>query len=317
MPKNAPKILIYRPDDAQMYADLLRESGYTNVFIAETPEQAIACLPETEIIFCWRFPGKLLQIPQASSVKWVQSMGAGVDDLVAPGVIPDDVQLTRVVDQFGSSISEYVFAYLLYISQQMPRQREAQATKKWDPFVPQFLAGKTMGVAGLGSIGMEIVKRAKAFGMNVHGLSQSGRNAHQVNKHFSSQEWVHFVRELDYLVLTLPSTPETYHAVNRSVLQAMKSEASLVNVGRGSLINEFDLIGVLQEGHLKSVVLDVFEQEPLSAESPLWSLPNVYVTPHLSGPSIPSEVTQLFVQNLALYKEGKPLIGVVDRKQGY
>jgi phosphoglycerate dehydrogenase-like enzyme len=311
------KILVYCPSDARIYADLLRQSGCTNVHIAQNKDEAIACLPDTEILFCWKFPGKLLQTPEATAVKWVQSMGAGVDDLAASGVVPEHIQLTRVVDQFGSAIAEYVFAYLLHITQQMPRQRQAQAAKEWDPFVPQFLAGKTMGVAGLGSIGMEIVKRAKAFGMTVYGLSQSGRNASQVSKHFSPKEWSDFASEVDYLVLTLPATPETFHAVDRNVLRALKSDACLVNVGRGNLIDESDLIGVLQEGHLQAVVLDVFEQEPLPVESPLWTFPNVYVTPHLSGPSIPGEVAALFMKNLGFYQEGRPLLGVVDRGRGY
>ncbi|WP_052947553.1 D-2-hydroxyacid dehydrogenase [Aneurinibacillus tyrosinisolvens] len=312
-----PKILIYSPNDTQVYADLLQAKGYTAVGSASTPEEAAERLAGTEVLLSWKFPLHLLSRPEASSVKWIQSMGAGVDDLVSLPHIPEQIVITRIVDQFGGSIAEYVFAYLLYLNQDISRIRIAQKEKKWEPFLPGFLAGKTMGVAGLGSIGKEIAKKARAFDMSVSGLSYSGKQAHLVDQHYGPDEWRAFVQELDYLVLTLPLTDETRHVINRELLLAMKSTACLVNVGRGKLVVEEDLIDVLHSGHLQAAVLDVFYEEPLLKENPLWTLPNVYVTPHISGPSIPLEVMRFFADNVKLYLKGEPLRGVVNRNSSY
>ncbi|MBP1931267.1 D-2-hydroxyacid dehydrogenase [Ammoniphilus resinae] len=314
---HSPKILVYRPDEVEYYKEIIEKQGITNIYTASTLEEAKSQLPTTEVILCWQFPLELLETPEASSVKWIQSMGAGVDDLVKHPSIPNDIQITRIVDQFGTPISEFVFGYMLYLANDIARTREEQAKRQWTPFHAQLLSGKKIGVAGLGSVGLEIVRKARAFDMEVFGLSMSGAKADRVDHHFGPDQWKSFVQELDYLVLTLPLTEQTRWSVNREVLLSMKPDATLINVGRGALVKESDLIEILQEGHLKAVVLDVFEKEPLPIQHPFWTMPNVLVTPHLSGPSTPEGVGQFFVQNLQKYVEGKPLQGVVRREFGY
>ncbi|MGD8189075.1 D-2-hydroxyacid dehydrogenase [Brevibacillus ginsengisoli] len=314
-----PNILVFNPDysKAEAYTKSINSYGFKSVQAASTLEEAIKLLPGTEVVLGWRFPLELLHQPLASSVRWFQSQGAGVDDLVSDGSIPQDIILTRIVNQFGTYISEYVFMFLLDIVKNGSRMRQSQIKRQWDPFISETLAGKTMGVAGLGSIGSEIVRKARAFDMNVHGLSFSGTNASLVDCHFSSDQWNEFVKDLDYLVLTLPLTDTTRHIINKELLIAMKPNACLINVGRGALINEDDLTDVMQSGHLQAAVLDVFEKEPLSKEHAFWSIPNVYVTSHLSGPSTIDSVSHFFVENLKCYSEGKSLNGVVNRERGY
>lgn len=309
------KILVHSsPKQAERYAELLRQHGFT-VATSTNEEEARKQLPETEVIFCWRFPVHLLTAPEAASLKWIQTMSAGVDQLVHH--VPSQILLTRVVDQFGGPISEYVFSYILYLTKDIPRLLRAQGERKWEPFLPEFLSDKTIGVAGLGSIGQEIVRKARAFDMTVYGLSFSGKQAHLVDRHFGPNEWKAFVKELDYLVLILPLTSQTCHVIDREILYAMKPGATLINVGRGKLIKEDDLIEVMRSGHLKAAVLDVFAQEPLPSDHPFWTLPNVFVTPHMSGPGRPEHIARYFAENLKRYLEGKPLIGVVDRKAEY
>ncbi|XJZ28707.1 D-2-hydroxyacid dehydrogenase [Bacillota bacterium Lsc_1132] len=312
-----PNILVYHPKDAELYAEAIRNHGYIFVNGAATPEEAAKFLSETEVILGWKFPTKLFHLPMASSVRWFQSTGAGVDDLIGDKTIPEEIIVTRIVDQFGGPISEYVFAYLLYLMVDVNRMRQAQKERRWDPFIPGTLADKTIGVAGLGSIGTEIVRKARAFDMNVYGLSSSGSQASIVDFHYTPNEWKEFVKELDYLVLTLPLTEDTRHIVNQEILLAMKSDACLVNVGRGALINENDLFTVMKDGHLKAAVLDVFEKEPLVKEHPFYSLPNLYITSHLSGPSTINGVSKFFINNLDRFLNGQPLHGIVDRKRGY
>lgn len=315
--KKQPTILVYHPKDAEMYAQVILNHDDIAINTASTVKEAEKYLPETEVILGWKFPTELLNTPAASSVRWFQSTGAGVDDLIADKTIPEDITITRIVDQFGASISEYVFAYLLYIVKDIAKMKSLQEERTWNPFIPGSLAGKRIGVAGLGSIGAEIVRKAKAFDMMVYGLSSSGKHADIVDQHFTERDWEKFVQELDYLVLTLPLTESTYHVMDRELLLSMKSDASLINVGRGALLNEQDLLNVMQNGHLKAAVLDVFENEPLSADHPFYSLPNIHTTPHLSGPSTIEGVGQFFIENLKRYISNQPLNGVVDRRRGY
>lgn len=315
MKTSQPKIVVYSPEQAKNYEDMIRREGYTNVFSASSPEEAKKILADTEILLCWKFPLQLLT--EVPSIRWIQSLGAGVDDLVSSPHVSKPILLTRIVDQFGVPIAEYVLSYLLHFNQRIATIQSAQMEKKWDPFVPELLSGKTIGIAGLGSIGREIIKKARAFDMIVHGLSVSGKQAQLVDRHYYPDEWREFVKELDYLVLVLPFTEKTYHVINRELLFAMKPFAILVNVGRGQAVDEEDLIEVMKSGHLRGAVLDVFEQEPLSQESPLWDMPNVYVTPHLSGISTPERVGHFFIENLKRYENGEELAGIVDRQAGY
>ncbi|MBU8878814.1 D-2-hydroxyacid dehydrogenase [Bacillus sp. FJAT-29790] len=319
MSASEPNILVFSPEqtEAKAYAKCIRDYGFTSVRAAATLEEVERYLPGTEVILGWKFPTQLLNTPIASSVRWFQSMGAGVDDLIADHSIPKSITLTRIVNQFGGYISEYVFTFLLDIVKDGSRMRQSQKEQRWDPFISESLAGKTIGVAGLGSIGAEIVRKARAFDMNVQGLSFSGEKAQLVDCHFASDQWGEFVKDLDYLVITLPLTDATYQIINRNLLLAMKPNACLINVGRGALIAEEELISVMQSGHLQAAVLDVFEIEPLPKEHVIWSMPNVYVTSHLSGPSTADGVSNFFVENLKRFLNEQPLHGLVDRKRGY
>ncbi|MET3289693.1 UNVERIFIED_CONTAM: phosphoglycerate dehydrogenase-like enzyme [Brevibacillus sp. OAP136] len=313
-----PKIMIYSPNDATVYADMLcNQLGVEHVQAASTPEEAAEKLDGTEVILGWKIPLELLASPAAASVRWIQSMGAGVDDLVRSSHIAPHVRISRVVGQYSAPMAEYVFAHLLAEYQNLNQMKRSQQNKEWRPFVPELLAGKTIGIAGLGSIGSEMVRKARAFDMTVHGLSYSGKQAHLVDRHFGPSEWDAFVRSLDCLVLVLPLTTETAQVINRELLLAMKPDACLVNVGRGKLIVEHDLIDVLREGHLRAAILDVFEHEPLSADSAFWELPQVRVTPHLSGMNTDERICRYFSDNLKRYVQNEPLMGAVDRQLGY
>ena len=319
MSRYQPNILVFSPSQTEVdrYIASIHNKGFTSVQGATTLAEAERYLPSTEVILGWEFPTELLSKPIAASVRWFQAMGAGVNDLILDKSIPESLTLTRIVDQFGTSISEYVFSFLLDIVKDGQRMRQAQRNKSWDPFISDTLKGKTIGVAGLGSIGADIVRKARAFDMNVSGLSFSGKQAALVDTHYDSDQWMEFVKDLDYLVLILPLTDSTHHVVNKDILFGMKPDACLINVGRGALIDEKDLTTVLQSGHLKAAVLDVFEKEPLSKDHIFWSMPNVFVTPHLSGPSTVEDISHFFTENLKRYINEVPLHGLVDRNRGY
>lgn len=309
-------MLVYDRHDAEGYAQALRQLGVSaRLAVASDPEAARALIPEADILLAWRFPPELYAL--ARRLRWVQCTGAGVEDILAAPALAPEVLVTRVVDQFGPSIAEYVFAELLARVRRLDETRALQRARLWRPFVAERLAGRRMGVAGLGSIGREVVRKARAFDMAVDGLSRTGAHAHLVDRHYAPDAWQEFVAELDVLVLTLPLTPATRGVVDAHVLGAMRPGSLLVNVGRGALVREEDLVRALHAGRPGGAILDVFEREPLDPGSPLWEMPGVTVTPHVSGPSRTREVAAFFAENLARYGSGQPLLGLVDRKAGY
>jgi glyoxylate/hydroxypyruvate reductase len=312
----APVILVYsRRIAPDLRAWLLEHDAPGTVLAASTPDEARALMGEAEILFGASFPMDL--VATAPHLRWIQTMNAGVEELVTADGIPPVVTLTRVVDQFGPSIAEYVFAECLAHIRSLDRTRAAQQEHRWDHFVADTLQGKTLGVAGLGSIGREIVRKGRAFDLRMHGLSRTGTAAGIVDRHFTPDEWPAFAASVDVLVLTIPRTPQTEGVVGRAVLSAMRPDALLINVGRGALLDEAALIERARAGCIGGAILDVFVEEPLPADNPLWSTPNIVITPHISGPSTVDGVGAFFLANLQRYLAGESLVGVVDRGRGY
>jgi glyoxylate/hydroxypyruvate reductase A len=269
---------------------------------------------EMDVLYTWGFPGELL--PMARRLRWVQVMGAGVNAFLDVP-FPPKVVLTRVEGVFGPWMAEYVFGWLLWGTQRTELLRAAQRLRRWEPINPTLLRGKTIGIVGVGSIGRVIAKIARAFQMRVLGLSRTGKRVPEVDRVYRRPAFHEFLAGSDYVVLVAPLTPETRGMLGEPELHAMKPEAWLVNLGRGSLIQEPALIRALQERWIAGAVLDVFSEEPLPTEHPFWGMPNVVVTPHISGPSLPEEIAPIFNENLRRFLGGRPLLGRVDTRRGY
>lgn len=304
-------VLIYHAARAAEYEALLRPLlPDTRLIACTTPEEAARHAAEAEVIFSWRFPPELFR--QAGRLRWVQAMGAGVEDLVA-APLPPDCLLTRVEGLFGGYMSEYALAHMLAHAQQLRRLYANQAEQRWEPFFIGKLAGKRLGLAGLGSIGAELARKARAFGMEVWGLARSSRAAEHVDRLFPMEQAAEFTAGADYLVSSLPLTPETVGLIDP---RRMREGALLINMGRGATIDEAALLEAVRSGRIQAV-LDVFAAEPLAPEHPFWTTPGITVTPHISGPSVPAEVAAYFAANFRQYQSGRPLAGLVDRQRGY
>ncbi|MFZ5827014.1 MAG: D-2-hydroxyacid dehydrogenase [Bacillota bacterium] len=304
-------ILIYNAARAAEYHDLLRPLLPQHRLIpCATREEAEAAVAEADILFSWKFPADLFA--RAPRLRWVQAMGAGVEDLVS-APLPAGCLLTRVEGLFGTYMSEYAFAHMLAHTQQLGRLYKAQEERRWEPFLVGKLAGKRLGVAGTGSIGAEVAARGKGFGMEVWALVRSPRPLPHVDRLFTPAEAAEFNAGVDYLVSSLPFTPETVGLINP---EQMKDGALLINMGRGATISEDGLLRAVRSGRIRAV-LDVFEREPLAPDHPFWAEPGITVTPHLSGPSVPAEVAEYFATNVERYLCGQPLVGLVDRERGY
>lgn len=255
-------------------------------------------------------------LASADQLEWVQSSWAGVDHLCRAGLRRDYV-LTGAKGIFGSLIGEYVMTYLFALERQVFRMRSNQLKGHWQPLSYRSAKEITLGIIGLGSIGRALALTARHFGIRVIGLNRSGRACDEVDTVYTVDELAGFLEAPDYVVLTLPATPQTRHFINADALKLMKPSAVLINVGRGNSINENDLVCALREGVIGGAVLDVFENEPLAPESPLWQLPNVYITPHNAATSFPDDISRIFVENYHRFLRQEPLLHIVDFELGY
>ena len=249
------------------------------------------------------------------ALAWVQATWAGVEPLLDPALRRDYI-LTNARGVFGPLMAEFVFGYLLLHERKILQRLAAQKEQRWDPTLTGTLRGKTIGLLGVGSIGAELARTAKFFGMSVRGFTRSSESCTDVDEYFHA-DLPAFVSVLDYFISVLPNTASTRHIIAAQVLNALPNHAIFINVGRGNAVEETALVDALETGTIAGSVLDVFEQEPLPAGHPLWSAPNTFITSHTSAPSFPADIVQLFIKNYRFYVEGKPLKFMVDFEAGY
>lgn len=310
-------ILVYQPTrvEALAYARLIRRPTRSlRVRVAGSPAEAEAAVGEAEILYAWGFPPHLLG--RAGRLRWAQSAGAGVEKLLGPDLAPG-VLVTRAAGIFGPWMAEYTLGWCLWVTQRMEAFRTQQAARVWRPSDPGRLRGATLVVVGLGDIGRTIARAARAFGMTVIGVSRSGGRGREADAVYRTADLRAALRRADFAVLTLPLTADTRGLLGRRELASMKRSAWLVNVGRGAVVDERALVEALRVRRIAGAVLDVFETEPLPPGHALWGLDNAVITPHISGPSTPAEVSVIFNENLRRYVAGRRLLHVVDRRRGY
>jgi phosphoglycerate dehydrogenase-like enzyme len=255
-------------------------------------------------------------LQRLSALQWAQSIYAGVEPLVDPAARRDYV-LTNARGVFGELMSEYVFGYLLFHEKKMLERIEAQRAMQWQRPESGFLRGKTIGLLGVGSIGAYLAATAKHFRMTVRGYTRASVSSEDVDRYYHDGELLEFAKGLDYLVSVLPRTAATNQIVNERLLSVLPPHAVFINVGRGNAVDEAALVRALNEGRLATAVLDVFEKEPLPEGHPFWTTPNLFMTFHTSAISYPEDITELFIENYHLYRQGKPLKHVVDFERGY
>lgn len=310
-------VLVYHPDaeEARAYAAGVRlpRRGLA-LRVASTPAEAAVHIADVEVLYAWGFPAPLLA--RASRLRWVQVMGAGVERFLAPE-LPARVVVTRAAGVFGPWMAEYTLGWCLWVTQRMDLFRRQQADRRWAPVDPLRLRGSTLCVVGLGDIGRNIARAARALGMRVVGVSRRGRRVAGARAVYPPGALATALRGADFAVLTVPLSEATRGMIGERELGAMKPTAWLLNIARGPVVDEAALIRALSARRIAGAVLDVFDAEPLPGDHPLWALDNAVITPHISGPSTPGEITPLFNENLRRYAAGRPLRHVADRARGY
>jgi phosphoglycerate dehydrogenase-like enzyme len=268
------------------------------------------------------------QLLAARQLRWIHSPSAAVHQFMFPEFVNSDVMLTNGRDVHGPVVAEQVIAMMLALAKQIPAAVRFQQKRVWGQeqiwrgrIRPREIAEATLGLVGLGSIGRNVATRASALGMRViavreHPEKPEPKGVHEV---LPASKLLDLLRQSDFVVLSAPVTPQTTGMIGRQQLAAMKPDAFLINVGRGPLIDEPALVETLREHKIGGAALDVFDEEPLPPESPLWDLEDLLITPHTAGMAEKLWERQyaLFSENIRRYLAGQPLLGLVDKQSGY
>lgn len=286
--------------------------------------------PDTDVLCTFRPPADTFAL--APNLRWLAMPSAGADGAVRAGLLTAEVEhpllITTANGVHAVPITEFVFGALLMLVRRWPdiltlqREHTWPNHQGWLRLGGRELCGSTLGVVGLGAIGRQIARIGRAFGMRVVATRRTvapGAADPDLDALYPTDNLRALLAESDFVVLAVPATSATRNLIGPEELGAMKPTAILVNIARGSVIDQPALIAALQNGTIAGAALDVFEQEPLPADSPLWELPNVLVSPHISGSTnrYSRRFTDLFLDNLARYRAGQLLINLVDPARGY
>jgi len=264
---------------------------------------------EAEVAFSGNNPRRVRQLLDATPrLRWYHTVSAGVENMPLPEMAERGIVLTNNSGSYDVQIAEHVMAFIFAAAKSLHRYRDHQSRHEWRPAEQQELRDASVVIYGMGSIGGEVARLATAAGMRASGIRRR-----------SGPSLADVVGQADYLVVTAPLTEATRGAVSREVIAKMKPAAWIVNIARGAIIDEAALVEALRAKRVAGAALDVFEKEPLPAESPLWSFENVILTPHTSGdsPRVQERTLALFAENLRRYKAGEPLLNRVDFAAGY
>ena len=311
------KILVYH-GRAETYRALLAERFPDLEVAAGASDEVLDChVEDAEVLLAWRFPVNALK--RARRLRWIQLTSAGVDHVLDGVAELRAVVVTNTRGIHAELMADYAMGAMVMLQWSFPRLLRQQQARSWRHQYTEPLAGKTLGVVGVGAIGGEIARRGAAAGMTVLGMRRDPRPVGGVERMFGPAELREMLPLCDFVVLVVPATPATRRMVGEGELRRMRRTAFLVNVARGSVVDEPALVRALEEGWIAGAALDVFETEPLPATSPLWAMENVIVTPHIAGEpdDYPRRVMTVFEENIRRFREGRPLVNVVDLDRGY
>jgi len=258
-------------------------------------------------------------LPKAERLRWIQSLTAGVEGWLSLPDLPPAVTLTCARGTHRVQMPENILGALFHITKPYAAIVEDQKQSKWTRRVSETLAGKTLGILGLGAIGVEVARKAAALEMRVIGTKASPGPVPHVERVYAPAETGEVLAQSDFVLLLLPVTPETRGYIDAARLAKMQPSAHLLNFGRGELIVDADLVDAVQRKVIAGAILDVFAVEPLPVAHPFWRTPGITVLPHIGGlhPQRDSVVAELFVENLKRFLAGQPLLHAVDRARGY
>lgn len=296
----------------------------TTIAVGDNREAFESAAAGADVVLAWSGTRDLLQevLRMAPGVQWVHSRSAGLDTVLFPELVESSVILTNARGVFSQSLGEFAIAAALFFAKDLRRMVRSQEAGRWDQFDITEIRGKTMGIVGYGDIGKAVASRAKAMGMRVVALRRSPERSADdphVDEVMPLERLEELMRQSDYVTAAAPLSDSTRGLIGEKALAAMKSEAVIINIGRGPVIDEASLVRVLRERRIRGAALDVFDQEPLPEGHPFYGLDNLLLSPHCADhtPTWLEDAMQFFIDNFARFHKGEPLLNVVDKRRGY
>jgi phosphoglycerate dehydrogenase-like enzyme len=326
MPKT--NVLVISPQDHYALRNLTPLRDTSDIFISNDQTELEKLAQRAEVILITGLAGKSVDLAklwkQATAVRWVHSLSAGVDRVLFPELVESDVPLTNARGVFKRPLAEFAVLGFLFHFKRVRRLIDNQREHRWDGFSVKLAKGRVMGVLGYGEIGRECALLAKGLGLKIFAMRRKPAmpaNDSVPDRIFNPAQLNEMLAQIDVLVCAAPLTPETHHMISDSQFKVMKPTAIVINVGRGPVIDEAALLRALQNKQIAGASLDVFEEEPLPEDSALWNLDNVLISPHCTDRTEDPDWLDLgmlaFVDNFRRYQRGEALENVVDKKAGY
>lgn len=301
---------------AKKFPDVAKE---LDLFIDWDVDHFTESMATADVLVTWNLPTEnLAQV--APNLKWIHIIGAGVEHLTPLDWLPDGVVLTNNKGVHADKGGEFGLMSVLMLHNRIPEIFSNQITADYDSIYSTPIAGKTLVVIGVGSIGKSVAAHCQRIGMNVIGVTRHGVKVDEVDQMVSVGQIDDVLPLADYVFVVTPLTPETENLLNRRRLNLLKKGAGVVNIGRAAVVDYGALTELLEQQHLSGAILDVFDPEPLPADSPLWKVKNLIITPHVSaddGNAYVAMTLEVFFENMRRLLNGEPLQNLVDITLGY
>jgi len=282
-------------------------------------------IADAEVMVGWQLRPE--QFKAARKLRWIHATTAAVHQIMFPDLIASDVRVTNSTEIHGSVVAEHAIAMIFALAKGLPSTMKFQEKHQWEQqelwrgaMRPRELAGATLGVIGLGAIGRECVRLARALGMSVIAVREHPERGNEgADRVLGPSQLSELLAEAEYVLLAAPLTPKTEAGIDDAAFSKMRPDACFVNVSRGALVDERALASALRQGKIRAAALDVFQTEPLPAESPLWDLDNLLITPHSAAltEKLWERHFARISENLRRYQAGQNLLGEVDKRRGY
>jgi phosphoglycerate dehydrogenase-like enzyme len=311
-------MLLTLPEDvrAQYGAALAPKFPELDIHTADHHSRVAPHIMEADILLTFAPMMVDAVLAQAPNLRWIHALGTGVDGITMLPSLRDDVVLTSTRGIHGVPMTEMAFMLMLALCRELPRSLRAQADGRWERWPARLLENKTVGIVGVGLIAEVLAPRLKVFGMEVIGVSRSGRAVPGIDRMVRREDLARVAGEIDFLIALVPYEDDTRNLIGAEVLRAMKPTAYLVNIARGGVVDEDALLEALRQGGIAGAAIDTFVDEPLPPDHPFWRLDNVIVTPHLGGfnDAYVGQALPQLETNLRFFLDGTPekMINVVE-----
>ena len=320
-------LLVLAPRDHPGLQALEPLRARSEVCISDDAAELARRIPQAQVLLVTGL-GAPLDFPdlwrQARSLRWIHTLSAGVEKLLFPDFLESPVVLTNARGVFKRSLAEFAVLGILFHTKKVRRLVDNQRERRWDHFLVDWADGLAMGVLGYGEIGRECALLAKGLGLKIYAVRRDPRKSADdplLDRIFAPEQLHEMLSQIDVLLCAAPLTPETHHMLSDAEFGVMKPNAIVINVGRGPVIDQSALIRALKSARIAAASLDVFEHEPLPADSPLWQMDNVLISPHCTDetkdPDWLDLTLRVFLENFDRFQRAEPLLNVVDKRAGY